>query len=183
MEEQDVVPPSALDDDALLEAVTEEMPIDSLREGSRFTRTVARLLQAVWFGSAAFLLIAASAAFRAASSPTEAADVVGALLTRWHYISLFAPLILMLMEWRRSRPAMLLALFLSIVLASGGAILDTRIRALRIESAVPMSDRSPEDPMRRRFGMMHGLSSSILLLELLLAGTVIAIDREQEREV
>lgn len=183
MEPQDTLPggvPEA--DDALSDAVTEELLLDEWEKshaGSWLTRTVARLIQALWSGSAAFLLIAASAAFRAASSPTEAADVVGALLTRWHYISLFAPLVLMLMEWRRSRPAILLTLFLAIVLASGGAILDTRIRALRIESAFAMSERSHDDPIRRRFGMMHGLSSAMLLLELLLAGATIAMDDER----
>ena len=183
-EPQDALPAGATDDgDALSDAVTEELLLDGRLEShaeSRLARTVARLIQALWFGSAAFLLIAASAAFRAASSPTEAADVVGALLTRWHYISLFGPLVLMLMEWRRSRPAILLTLFLAIVLASGGAILDTRIRALRIESAFPMTERSHDDPIRRRFGMMHGLSSAMLLLELLLAGATIAMDHDRD---
>jgi len=171
------------DDDPLSDAVTEEIPFDensSVR--SRAARTagvVTRLVQALWFGTAAFLLIAAAAAFRAASSPSEAANVVGAMLTRWHYISLFAPLTLMMLEWRRSRPAILLILFVAIVLASGGAILDTRIRAMRLESAFPISERSREDPIRQRFGMMHGLSSALLLLELLLAGTTIAIDDER----
>ena len=186
MDEQDPLPASVPENgDALSDAVTEELLLDQRRADSRagpwLARTAARLIQGLWFGSAAFLLIAASAAFRAASSPTEAADVVGALLTRWHYISLFAPLTLMLMEWRRSRPAILLTLFLAIVLASGGAILDTRIRVLRIESAFPMNERSHDDPVRRRFGMMHGLSSAMLLLELLLAGATIAMDDDRER--
>ena len=183
MDEQDQLSASVAEgDDALSDAITEELLLDPTHPhaGSRWARTAARLVQALWFGSAAFLLIAASAAFRAASSPTEAADVVGALLTRWHYISLFAPLVLMLMEWRRSRPKILLTLFLAILLASGGAILDTRIRALRIESAFPMSERSHDDPVRRRFGMMHGLSSAMLLLELLLAGATIAMDDDCE---
>lgn len=170
------------DDDPLSAAVTEEIPLrakSSLSAGAaRTARAITRLVQALWFGTAAFLLIAAAAAFRAASSPSEAANVVGAMLTRWHYISLFAPLTLMMLEWRRSRPAILLTLFVAIVLASGGAILDTRIRAMRLESAFPISERSREDPIRQRFGMMHGLSSALLLLELLLAGTTIAIDDE-----
>ena len=181
--EGDPLPDSLSDSlpDSLSEAVTEEIPWKSgiAWSGSRAARLAARLIQALWFGSAAFLLIAASAAFRAAGSPTEAADVVGAMLTRWHYISLFAPLTLMMLEWRRSRPAILLILFVSIMFASGGAILDTRIRALRLESAFPMSERSKDDPIRQRFRMMHGLSSAMLLLQLLLAGAIIAVDEER----
>lgn len=162
---------------ATAEPATQFVPPPA-RQGC-FGRTFSRLLQALWFGSAAFLMIAAAAAFRAASSPTEAADVVGALLTRWHYISLFAPLTLMMLEWRRSRPVILLLLFLGVVTASGGAILDTRIRSIRLESPFPMSERSREDPIRRQFGLLHGLSSAMLLLELLLAGAVIAIDDDR----
>ena len=184
MDDHDPAPETSVDAlDPLTEAVTEEILLTrrTAPSGSRFAGIVGRLLQALWFGTAAFLLIAAAAAFRAASSPTEAANVVGSMLTRWHYISLFAPLTLMMLEWRRSRPAILLILFLAIVLASGGAILDTRIRALRRESALPISERAYDDPIRQRFGLMHGLSSAMLLLELLLAGATIALDDERER--
>ena len=185
MDDHDLPASLPEENDPLSEAVTEEIAWNpetaaAIRSrGSRAVGVMARLVQALWFGTAAFLLIAASAAFRAASNPTEAADVVGALLTRWHYISLFAPLTLMLLEWRRSRPAVLLTLFVAIVFASGGAILDTRIRALRLASPFPMSERSQDDPIRQRFGMMHGLSSAILLLEMLLAGATIALDDER----
>jgi len=41
------------------------------------------------------LAIAAPAAFRAAGSPTTAANVVGAMLDGWHYIAIALPVILL----------------------------------------------------------------------------------------
>src|SRR3954470_1509773 len=100
---------------------------------------ITRVIQALWLGSGVFLLLTASAAFNAASNTTDAANVVGAVLTRWHYIALFAPLLLMFLEWRRSRPIMLVILFVAVLLASFQALLDTRIRMIRDSSLVPIS--------------------------------------------
>ena len=62
-----------------------------------------RLIAALWLGSAFFLMLSASAAFRAAGNTSIAADVVGSMLTRWHYIALAAPLALFALELRRAR--------------------------------------------------------------------------------
>jgi len=120
-------------------------------------------------------MLAATAAFRAASSPTEAANVVGALLTRWHYIALLAPMLLMILEWRRARTGLQLVLFIAIVFASLQALADTRIRLIRIHSEVPISDLSPRDPVRRRFGLLHGISSMLLLAQLATAAAAVVM--------
>src|SRR5258708_7801379 len=86
--------------------------------GRRRSGMTTNLIQAIWLGSGVFLILSASAAFSAASNTTDAANVVGAILTRWHYIALLAPLLLMFLEWRRSRPVMLVILFIAILLAS-----------------------------------------------------------------
>jgi hypothetical protein len=136
--------------------------------------TVTRIIQALWLGSGIFLLLTASAAFSAASNTTDAANVVGAVLTRWHYIALLAPLLLMFLEWRRSRPAMLVILFVAILMASFQALADTRIRVIRGNSVVPISSLPHDDPVRRRFGMLHGLSSLLLIGQVLAAAAVVA---------
>lgn len=59
---------------------------------------IARFVHAIWLGSGIFLILAAQAAFRAAPNATAAADVVGAMLSRWHYIALAAPLALLALE-------------------------------------------------------------------------------------
>jgi hypothetical protein len=134
---------------------------------------VHRLIAGLWFGSAIFAILAATAAFRAASNSTEAANVVGAMLARWHYIALLAPLALIVLEWKRSRARMLLVLFAAIVLASLQVLADTRIRVIREESVVPISSLSPADPVRRHFGLLHGISSLLLLAQVITAGAAV----------
>lgn len=140
-----------------------------------FSLAIARLIQAVWLGSGTFLILTASAAFGAAGSATDAANVVGAVLTRWHYIALFAPLLLLFLEWRRSRPFMLIILFVAIVFASFQGLLDTRIRMIRLDSAIPISSLSPNDPVRRQFGLLHGMSSLFLIGQVIAAGVAVAM--------
>jgi len=135
---------------------------------------ITRLIQAVWLGSGIFLMLSAAAAFSAASNTTDAANVVGAILTRWHYIALLAPLLLMFQEWRRSRPVMLIILFIAILLASFQALVDTRIRILRAESFAPISSLAKDDPVRRQFGMLHGISQLFLLGQVIAAGVAVA---------
>ncbi len=144
-----------------------------------FSLAVARLVRALWLGSGAFLLLTAAAAFGAAGNATDAANVVGAVLTRWHYIALFAPLLLLLLEWRRSRPVMLILLFIAILLASSQALLDTRIRMIRLDSLVPISSLSPDDPLRRHFGFLHGMSSLFLIGQVIAAGVAVAMREER----
>jgi hypothetical protein len=142
-----------------------------------------RLIAALWFGSAVFLMLAASAAFRAAGHPAIAADVVGSMLTRWHYIALLAPLALFALELRNVRRAILLVLFASVLLAAAQAFVDLRIRAIRAAALQPISELSTEDPVRRRFGMLHGVSMMLLALQAIAAGVTVAARDVQENSV
>jgi hypothetical protein len=135
---------------------------------------VPRLVAALWFGSAAFILISAAAVFRAAGEPSVAANVVGAILGRWHYIALGAPVLLVAYEWKRARASVIALLFAAVLFAAVQGIVDIRIRAIRAESAVPISSLDRNDPVRRRFGVYHGLSSVLLLLQAVVAGVHIA---------
>jgi hypothetical protein len=139
-----------------------------------------RLIAALWLGSAFFLMLSASAAFRAAGNTTIAADVVGSMLTRWHYIALAAPLALFALELRRARPWVLVLLFVAIVLAASQSFVDLRIRAIRASSATAISALDKTDPVRRRFGALHGLSM-VLLLTQTLAATAIVLARHDPR--
>jgi MbtH protein len=132
-----------------------------------------RLIAALWFGSGCFLILAASAAFRAAGDPTVAANVVESLLTRWHYIALLAPLLLFALELRRVRRLVLIVLFVAILLAALQSFVDLRIRAIRAESPMAISSLPRTDPVRRNFGKLHGLSSLLLLLQTV--GAAVAV--------
>jgi len=124
-------------------------------------------------------MLAASAAFRAAPNPTAAADVVGAMLARWHYIALGAPLLLFALELRRLRRVVLIVLFIALTLAAAQALVDLRIRTIRATSPVSISSLDRNDPVRKRFGALHGASMLLLLLQAIAAGVVVAA-RERE---
>lgn len=127
-------------------------------------------------------MLAASAAFRAAGNPSVAADVVGSMLTRWHYISLAAPLALFVIELRRVRRGLLILLFAALMLAAAQSFVDLRIRAIRNTSPVPVSELDREDPVRRRFGALHGLSMMLLALQAIAAGVVVAAPHHRPAE-
>jgi hypothetical protein len=134
-----------------------------------------RLVAAVWFGGALFLVgIAAPAAFGTSPNASAAANVVGAMLTRWHYIALIAPLILLALEWRRARTPAVTVLLAAILFAAAQALIDTRIRSIRRSSFVPISALRQDDPVRRTFGLLHGASTILLLLQVISAGVVVA---------
>ncbi|HYR28454.1 MAG TPA: hypothetical protein VEU30_08310, partial [Thermoanaerobaculia bacterium] len=137
---------------------------------------------ALWLGSAFFLMLAASAAFRSSPNSTVAADVVGAMLSRWHYIALAAPLALFALELRHARKMVLVVLFTAIVLAAAQAFVDLRIRAIRNASVVPISELAKEDPVRRQFGALHGISMLLLLLQAISAGVVVAWPELRHRD-
>ena len=100
-------------------------------------------------------------------SPLVAPDIVGAMLTRWHYIALAAPLLLLVLEWKRMRSAVIVVLFLAILFAAAEALIDIRIHAMRITGD------------RRHFGMMHGISSLLLIGQVIGAGVAVgAIERD-----
>jgi hypothetical protein len=118
-------------------------------------------------------MLAASAAFRVAPNATVAADVVGAMLSRWHYIALAAPLFLLLLDPRRTRRLMIVA-FIALLLAAGQAFVDLRIRQIRAGSAEPISSLARDNPVRKKFGALHGASMLLLLLQAVSAAVYVA---------
>jgi hypothetical protein len=118
-------------------------------------------------------MLAASAAFKVSPNPTVAADVVGAMLSRWHYIALAAPIALFFMELMRLRRLVIVVSFTALLLAATQAVVDIRIREIRLTSSVPISSLSPSDPVRRRFGALHGVSMMLLLGQALAAAIVV----------
>jgi hypothetical protein len=120
-------------------------------------------------------MLAASAAFKAAPNPTAAADVVGAMLTRWHYIALAGPLLLFVIETRRPRRIALVLLFVAVLLAAGQALIDLRIRNIRWSSPVAISALPTTHPTRKTFGALHGASMALLLLQAIAAAAVVMV--------
>lgn len=125
-------------------------------------------------------MLAASAAFGAAPNATVAADVVGAMLARWHYIAIGGPLLLFALELRHARRFVLVLLFAAILIAAAQALVDLRIRTIRNFSSVPISALDPSDPVRRRFGALHGFSMMLLLAQAVAAAAVVMSKQEKE---
>jgi uncharacterized membrane protein len=134
---------------------------------------VSFLVYALWLGGGAFLgFLAAPAAFKAAGDPVAAANVVGAMLDRWHYISLLAPLFLLIGEWRASRLSrtrVVVLLALALVLASSQVFVDLKIRAMRFDAIISISELPANSLTRREFGRLHGMSMTLMLAQLLAA--------------
>jgi hypothetical protein len=143
------------------------------------------LILALWLGGGAVLIaIAAPAAFKASPTPAGAADVVGAMLARWHYLEILAPVILLAIELIRNRPRQAIRIALlaaAIFLGSIQIGLDLHIRSIRQNSPIPISLLSHDHPIRRRFGLFHGLSSLAMLLQVVSAAGVVFAEEEQSR--
>lgn len=118
-------------------------------------------------------MLAASAAFRVSPNPAVAADVVGAMLSRWHYIALAAPIALFFIELTRIRRVVIVVAFTALLLAATQAVVDLRIRQIRLSSHTPISSLDPADPIRRRFGALHGVSMMLLVAQAIAAGVVV----------
>lgn len=117
------------------------------------------------------IAVAAPAAFQASPDSTTAANVVGAMLTRWHYLAIAAPLALFALEWRRNRAIVVSLLFAALLFACTQGIVDVRIRFIRESVAVSSLDR--DDPVRRAFGMLHGLSMMLMALQVVIAAITV----------
>ena len=101
------------------------------------------------------------------------------MLSGWHYIALLAPIALLAIEWRRARSGVIALVFAGVLFAAMEAAIDLRIRALRNESPVPIGALSRQDPLRRKFGMMHGVSSLLLVAQVIVgAAATVVIERE-----
>lgn len=141
------------------------------------------LILALWLGGgAALIAIATPAAFKASPTPTAAADVVGAMLARWHYIEILAPVILLVVALIRNRPRQGIRIALlatAILLGSIQIGLDLHIRSIRENSPIPISLLSRDHPTRLRFGLFHGLSSLAMLLQVVSAAGVVFVDEER----
>ena len=98
------------------------------------------------------------------------------MLANWHYVGLLAPLLVLLLKGGGKPPQSIVILVIAIVIAAAQAGADARVRAIRLGSPVPISSLAQTDPVRRRFGLLHGISSLLLLCEVVTAGIVVARD-------
>lgn len=147
----------------------------TLTRGARLRK---RAIHSIWLGAAVFILLVAGPVFRAAGDSITAGNVVGAMLARWHYIALGAPVLLLIIEWKRGRTALILLLAAAAFFAATQTMLDLKIRQMRQQSVESISSLPEESPRRKLFGALHGISSTMLLLQAISALGVVVLDDE-----
>jgi hypothetical protein len=142
-----------------------------------------RLVAAFWFGGALFLAaIAAPAAFSAAPTSGIAGDIVGAMITRWHYVAIGVPLLLLILELRRptSRWAAII-LTVALLAASAEAVVDLRVRQIRESSIIPITLLPKSSARRQAFGRLHGTSMLLLALQIATAAATVCGGGDSEK--
>lgn len=147
------------------------------------TQTVRMILLSVWFGGGVFLAaVGTPAAFAGSPDRTTAGTIAGLMLSRWHYVSLLAPAILLGLEWRDGlrRNLRMLLLAAAIVGAAAQVGVDMKLRAIRNSQPGGMSLLAPDDPTRRLFGALHGVSALLFGVQLLCGlGVLVSASRDQ----
>lgn len=132
------------------------------------------LALALWFGGGLAMLVATRAIFAGAPDRPLAGRISGLVLLRYQLPRGMAAVALgasALLGTRGS--ATLLGLF-AIVLQLVAAPVDNKLRALRFD----LAEAPPEDPRRRTFGALHGVSVLLLLAQIAAAGAGLALPRE-----
>lgn len=130
------------------------------------------VLLSVWFGGGVFLAaVGTPAAFAGAPDRVTAGSIAGMMLSRWHYVSLLAPALLLVLEFPEGfrRTTRIALLVVAIAAAAAQTGVDLKLRNMRANSAIGISNLPEGDPTRRTFGMLHGVSAGLFSIELLCA--------------
>ena len=145
----------------------------------RVLGTVHAALLGGWLGAAAVVSFAvAPAAFEALPTRTEAGTFVGHLLRVVYAGAVIAGGVALAMSALRGGRLRAARLALPGFVAAAGAAsfgIAARIAALR-ESLGPMDALALDDPGRRSFGVLHGVSIVVLLAAMLAAAAAIALE-------
>ena len=132
-----------------------------------------------WVGAGLFLsLVVAPAAFRLLPTPDLAGALVGASLTRLHFIGIGAGAVFLiagaalLAAGSRGigRTAMALVALMMVLTAVSEFGVTPRMYAMRVQMAAAhgsIAATPREDPVRTAFGKLHGVSMSLELVTLL----------------
>ena len=129
------------------------------------------------------MAIAAPSAFRYAPTSEVAGNIVGGMLAIWHWVSILAPVVLVIPLVARTRAGRRAWLVLAIVAICLGGLqwgVGSRVVALRRASTVPITSLPKNDPVRRHFGILHGVAFGLMTLQLLAAGTLVTIDSRED---
>jgi hypothetical protein len=132
--------------------------------------SASQLLLALWVGALlCFMTLVAPSLFRA-YAPDEAARVVRILLPKLELLSIAVTVLALGFSAPAKEPkvrTILVAVSLAIALLSF-LWLTPKMAELRALANDQMSQLQKDNPLRKEFGMLHGVSSTFMLMQVLL---------------
>ncbi|MFZ5472266.1 MAG: DUF4149 domain-containing protein [Myxococcota bacterium] len=139
-------------------------------------RYLHQLVLGVWMGGLlCFGAVVAPALFRALT-PAQAGAVVRQVIPALDVFGLFAAVgvlsLGLVYEGKPRGRSVLRAAFLAgafVLALASAAVVTPRLAEIRREANDQVSALAPDDPLRREFGRLHGVSTGLMLGQLLLA--------------
>ena len=138
-------------------------------------RYLYRLGLGVWTGALLFFGAVVTPTLFRVLTPAQSAAVVRPLIGILDRFSLVAGPLLVILAWvaegrpdRRAKVRAGLLLGMAAWAGISAFVVSPRLAALRERAGEGISSLAAEDPLRKQFGALHGVSSTLMLGELLL---------------
>jgi hypothetical protein len=140
-----------------------------------------RLLLVAFLGAIALFATTVTPALFATVPPASAARVVGRVLPVLDGAGLLLGLAAVALgaSGRAGRAALVLGAVLAVLAAASLFVVTPEIASIRRATGDALSHLPPTDPARRRFGMLHGLSTVLFGLQAVMAVALVALPPER----
>jgi uncharacterized protein DUF4149 len=140
-----------------------------------------RLLLVAFLGAIALFATTVTPALFATVPPASAARVVGRVLPVLDGAGLLLGLAAVALgaSGRSGRAALVLGAVLAVLAAASLFVVTPEIASIRRATGDALSHLPPTDPARRRFGMLHGLSTVLFGLQAVMAVALVALPPER----
>jgi len=140
-----------------------------------------RLLLVAFLGALALFATTVTPALFATLPPGSAARVVGRVLPvlDWAGLLLGLAAVALGATGRSGRAAVVLGAVLAVLAAASLFVVTPEIARIRQATGDALSHLPPIDPARRRFGMLHGLSTVLFGLQAVMAVALVALRPER----
>lgn len=136
-----------------------------------------RLLLVAFLGAVALFATTVTPALFATLPAGSAARVVGRVLPVLDAVGLVLGLLAVVLgaTGRSGRPAVVLGAVLAALAAASLFVVTPEIASIRRATGDALSHLPPTDPARRRFGMLHGLSTVLFGLQAVMAVALVGL--------
>jgi hypothetical protein len=135
------------------------------------------LALAIWFGGGLSVLYATRAIFALAPTRREAGQYSGAVLRSFRWLQAAAGLLFAAAAYQELPRPTRIAGQLALLLMVSSLLLDAPLRRLRAQMGGSTEGLDADDPLRKRFGALHGISVLLLIGQVLCAGAGLIVLR------